>query len=49
MTETPWKMTESGFIVQTAETAREDTPIFMALARENNGVLFADLCKRSWD
>jgi hypothetical protein len=46
MTEQPWRMTESGFIVQTAQ---EDTPIFLALARDNNGVLFADLCKRSWD
>ena len=44
----PWRMTDSGFIVND-RAQWEDTPIFLELARENNGILFADLCKRSWD
>lgn len=44
----PWRMTPSGFIVHNTGQ-QEDTPIFLELCRENNGILFADLCKRTWD
>lgn len=44
----PWRMTDSGFIIHTRGNW-EDTPIFLGLVTENNGILFADLSKRGWD
>lgn len=44
----PWTMTESGFIRCPREHFAE-SPIFMEVATEHNGILFADLCKRSWE
>ena len=50
----PWKMTDSGFILQlrgdpsfSAEEL-EDTPIFLALCRENNGALFSQMRRSEW-
>lgn len=47
----PWRLNDSGFIVWSAQAPEleEDTPIFTAMVLENNGMLFSQLRRRSWE